>query len=57
MSNDPTAPIQITQVLPPRDTYSLDDHLVLGFAKREQLRAFLTKHRIDVLDAWDRGAA
>lgn len=41
--------VQITQVLPPRDALSLDDHELLGFAKREHLRRFLLAHHVPVV--------
>lgn len=49
MSTETTAPVQITQVLPPRDAYALADHEALGFAKREQLRRFLLAHHVPVV--------
>lgn len=49
MSNEiPAGTVQITQVLPPRDTYSLRDHLLLGFGKREQLRRWLIANHVRV---------
>lgn len=49
MTTETTAPVQITQVLPPRDAYSLADHEALGFAKREMLRRFLVSHHVPVV--------
>lgn len=49
MTTETTAPVQITQVLPPRDVLSLADFELLGFETRAKLRRFLTAHHVPVV--------